>query len=208
MFAYPNCTISAVVDNCLTDWSWFEFFGGDLFTFSDVSRCPGTLLFFSSSLGRSFYFSGTAPFLKVHRLPPGTRNMSFVRKWTLQTPVQTTTFSPHGFPNFNDAFHPWKSRKPKACFFSLSNRTFYLSNQKNRALFLDFVSSCLPPSWNTIRLKPRFHSNRKSELSKVSVMHVNNMFPTVSGQLISLYTMSNNGFYSKLYFTMNSLEHR
>ena len=101
-----------------------------MFTFSDISRCPGTFLFFSSSLGRSFYFSGTAPFLKVHRLPPGTRNMSFVRKWTLQTPVQTTTFSPHGFPNFNDAFDPWKSRKPKACFFSLSNRTFYLSNQK------------------------------------------------------------------------------
>ena len=167
-------------------------------------------LFFSSRLPWVVHsiLVGLLLSLKVHRLPPGTRNMSFVRKWTLQTPVQTTTFSPHGFPNFNDAFHPWKSRKPKACFFSLSNRTFYLSNQKNRALFLDFVSSCLPPSWNTIRLKPRFHSNRKSELSKVSVMHVNNMFPTVSGQLISLYTMSNNGFYSKLYFTMNSLEQR
>ena len=29
-----------------------------------------------------------------------------------------------------------------------------------------------------------------------------------SGQPIGLYTMSNNGFYSKLYFTMNSLEQR
>ena len=28
------------------------------------------------------------------------------------------------------------------------------------------------------------------------------------GQLISLYTMSDNGFYIKLYFTMNSLEHQ
>ena len=112
------------------------------------------------------------------------------------------------FPTSTTLFMLGKVENLKRVFFSLSNRTFYLSNQKNRALFLDFVSSCLPPSWNTIRLKPRFHSNRKSELSKVSVMHVNNMFPTVSGQLISLYTMSNNGFYSKLYFTMNSLEHR
>ena len=29
-----------------------------------------------------------------------------------------------------------------------------------------------------------------------------------SGQPIGLYTMSNNGFYSKLYFTMNTLEQR
>ena len=29
-----------------------------------------------------------------------------------------------------------------------------------------------------------------------------------SGPPIGLYTMSNNGFYSKLYFTMNSLEQR
>ena len=29
-----------------------------------------------------------------------------------------------------------------------------------------------------------------------------------SGQPIGLYTMSNNGIYSKLYFTMNSLEQR
>ena len=29
-----------------------------------------------------------------------------------------------------------------------------------------------------------------------------------SGQPIILYTMSNNGFYSKLYFTMTSLEQR
>ena len=39
-------------------------------------------------------------------------------------------------------------------------------------------------------------------------MHVKNIFPTDSGQPVSLYTMSNSGFYSKLYFTMNSLEHR
>ena len=30
-----------------------------------------------------------------------------------------------------------------------------------------------------------------------------NMFPTDSGQPISLYTMGNNGIYSKLHFTMN-----
>ena len=41
----------------------------------------------------------------------------------------------------------------------------------------------------------------------ISTMHVKNIFPTDSGVPISLYTMSNNGFDSKLYFTMNSLEH-
>ena len=41
----------------------------------------------------------------------------------------------------------------------------------------------------------------------ICTMHVENIFPTVSGQPISLYTMSNNGFDSKLYFTMNSLGH-
>ena len=46
-------------------------------------------------------------------------------------------------------------------------------------------------------------SNRRQE-----ILHVKNIFPTDSGQPISLYTMSNNGFYSKLYFTINSLEHR
>ena len=45
-------------------------------------------------------------------------------------------------------------------------------------------------------------SNRQQEY------HVKNIFPTDSEQPISLYTMSNNGSYSKLYFTMNSLEHR
>ena len=34
--------------------------------------------------------------------------------------------------------------------------------------------------------------------------HVKNIFPTDWRQPISLYTMSNIGFYSKLYFTMNS----
>ena len=35
-----------------------------------------------------------------------------------------------------------------------------------------------------------------------------NVFPKDWGKPVSLYTMSNNGFYSKLYFAMNSLEHR
>ena len=39
-------------------------------------------------------------------------------------------------------------------------------------------------------------------------VHVKNIFPTDWVKPVSLYTMSNNGFYSKLYFTMNSLEHR
>ena len=53
-----------------------------MLTFSDVSRCPGTFLFFSTSLGRLFHFSGTAPFRNDHRLSPGTHNMSSARKWT------------------------------------------------------------------------------------------------------------------------------
>ena len=39
----------------------------------------------------------------------------------------------------------------------------------------------------------------------ICTIHVKNIFPTDS---ISLYTMSNNGFYSKLYFTVKRLEHR
>ena len=42
----------------------------------------------------------------------------------------------------------------------------------------------------------------------ISTKHAKNIFPTDSGQPISLYTMpSNNGFDSKPYFTKNSLEH-
>ena len=36
-------------------------------------------------------------------------------------------------------------------------------------------------------------------------MHVKNIFPTEWRQPISLYTMSNIGFYRNLYFAMNSL---
>ena len=39
----------------------------------------------------------------------------------------------------------------------------------------------------------------------ICTMHVKNIFPMDWGQPISLYTRSNIGFYSKLYFTMNSL---
>ena len=129
------------------------FFGGDLFTFSDVSPCPGTFLFFSSSLGRSLHFSGTAPFLKVHRLPPGTRNMSSVQKWTLQTTVALVIRKP-SFPDFlatrlsqiRRSFSSYGNVKNLKRVFSLLHRTFSLSNQKTSTLFLDFVSSCLPPS--------------------------------------------------------------
>ena len=120
-FVFPNCTISDVVDNCLTERSWFEFFGGDLFTFSDVSRCPGTFLFLSSSLGRSFHFTGTAPFLKVHRLPPATRNMSSVRNHSCLGYTETVfpRLSRHTvFPNSTKLFILCrKCKKSKACFF-------------------------------------------------------------------------------------------
>ena len=39
----------------------------------------------------------------------------------------------------------------------------------------------------------------------ICTKHVKNIFPTDWGQPISLYTMSNIGFYSKLYFAMNTL---
>ena len=39
----------------------------------------------------------------------------------------------------------------------------------------------------------------------ICTMHVKNIFSMDWGQPMSLYTMSNNGFYSKRYFTMNSL---
>ena len=39
----------------------------------------------------------------------------------------------------------------------------------------------------------------------ICTMQVKSIFPTDWGQPISLYTMSNIGFYCKLYFTMNSL---
>ena len=39
-------------------------------------------------------------------------------------------------------------------------------------------------------------------------MYVKKIFPTDWAQRISLYTMGKIGFYSKLYFTKNSLEHR
>ena len=39
----------------------------------------------------------------------------------------------------------------------------------------------------------------------ICTIHIKHIFPTDWGQPISLYTMSNIGFYCKLYFTMNSL---
>ena len=68
-------------------------------TFSDVSRCRGTFLFFSFFLGRSFHFSGIAPFLKVTPPPP----LAAIRNSGL-----SPTFSPHGFPKVDEAFHPLK----------------------------------------------------------------------------------------------------
>ena len=67
------------------------------------------------------------------------------------------------FPNSTKLFILWKCKTSKACF-SLSHRTFYLSNLKTSTRLLDFVFSCLPPSWNTIHPKPRFHSNRRPEV--------------------------------------------
>ena len=43
-------------------------------------------------------------------------------------------------------------------------------------------------------------------ITRSEKMHARNIFPTDWGQPISLYTISNNGFYSKLYFTTNRLE--
>ena len=50
-----------------------------------------------------------------------------------------------------------------------------------------------------------FDATISSNSYTICIMHVKNIFPTDWGQPISLYTMSNIGFYSKLYFTMNSL---
>ena len=41
----------------------------------------------------------------------------------------------------------------------------------------------------------------------ICTIYIKNIFLTDWGQPISFYTMSNIGFYSKLYFTLNSLEH-
>ena len=70
------------------------------------------------------------------------------------------------FPNSTKLFILCrKCKKSKACLFILCRIVdFYLSNRKTSTLFLDFVSSCLLPSWNTIHLKSRFHSNRKPEI--------------------------------------------
>ena len=119
--------------------------------FSDVSRCPGTFIFLSSSLGRSFHFGGTAPFLKVHWLPPATRNMSSVLKWTLQTTV-ALVIRKQSFPYFfatpfsqiRRSFSAFGDVKNLKCdFFPVASR-FYLSNRKTSTLFLAFVSSCMP----------------------------------------------------------------
>ena len=50
-----------------------------------------------------------------------------------------------------------------------------------------------------------FDATIRSNSYTICTMHGTNIFPTHWGQLISLYTMSNTGFYSKLYFTTNSL---
>ena len=50
-----------------------------------------------------------------------------------------------------------------------------------------------------------FDATIGSKSYTICTMHVKNIFPTDWGQPISLYIMSNNGFYSKLYFAMNSL---
>lgn len=169
--------------NCLTEWSWFKFFGGDLF--SDVSRCPGTFIFLSSSLGRPFHFGGTAPFLKVHRLPPATRKILSVRKWTLQTTVALVKrkqsfsyFFATPFSRIRRSFSAFGDVKNLKCDFFPCRIVDFIWATEKRALFslLLFLLACLPPSWNTINLKLRFHSNRKSELCKASILSLSLYF--------------------------------
>ena len=62
--------------------------------------------------------------------------------------------------------------------------------------------------WGTIQSKLSSYAAIGSKSSSICTMCVKNTFPTYWGQPISLYTMSNNAFYTKLYFKMNSLEHR
>ena len=57
----------------------------------------------------------------------------------------------------------------------------------------------------TVYSKIVFDATIGSNSYTICTMHVKNIFPADWGQPISLYTMSNIGFYSKLYFTMNSL---
>ena len=57
----------------------------------------------------------------------------------------------------------------------------------------------------TVYSKIVFDATIGSNNYTICTMHVKNIFPADWGQPISLYTMSNIGFYSKLYFTMNSL---
>ena len=60
-----------------------------------------------------------------------------------------------------------------------------------------------------IRPRLQFTVKLSSPIQRFTIctMHVKNIFPTDRGHPISLHTMSNLGFYSKLYFTMNSLKH-
>ena len=126
-------------------------------------------LFFSFRL---FILMGLLLSLKLTVSPLEHAICHLLKNWMLQTTVALVIQKP-SFPDFlatrfspnsTKLFNPWKCKKSKACFFSLSHRIFYLSNQKTSTRLLDFVSSCLPPSWNTIYLKPGFLSNWKPEV--------------------------------------------
>ena len=150
-----------------------------MFTFSDVSRCPGTFLFFSSSLGRSFHFSGTAPFLKVHRFPPGTRNMSSARKWTLQTTVALVIRKP-SFPDFLAARFS-QIRRSFSFFGNVKSlkRVFFpcrivhsIRATKKRVLVFLILFLCVFHHLETLYILSLVFiqtGNRKSELCKASV---------------------------------------
>ena len=111
--------------------------------------------------------------LKFTRSPLQHATWSSVRKWTLQTTVALVIRKP-SFPYFlatpfsqiRRSFSAFGSVKNLKSDFIPCRIVDFIWATEKRALFSLplFLLACLPPSRNTINLKPRFHSNRKPEI--------------------------------------------
>ena len=102
------------------------------------------------------------------------------------------------------------TERPQTCTEAVTKYCNYTANgaDEEREHRLTMLQKAIRRSGNAYWVYSKiifFNATIGSNSYTICTMHVKNIFPTDWGQPTSLYTMSNIGFYSKLYFTMNSL---
>ena len=103
----------------------------------------------------------------------------------------------------------WPTQRPQTCTEAATKCYNYTADEagEERELRLPTLQDIRQRLRCTVKII-LFDATIGGKGYTICTVHVKNIFPTDWVKPVSLHTMSNNGFYSKLYFTMNSLEHR